>query len=304
MDSVTPIDLHWDGQAHCVASALLRSGDHYSLIDPGPASTLPALRESLSGFGLSLQNLDAIFLTHIHLDHAGATGAIVRENPRLPVYVHKVGAPHIIDPSKLLASAGRLWIGDINRLFGETLPVPAQNVHILEGGESFAVGSRQIDVVDTPGHASHHVAFFDQTEGIAFVGDTAGVRIANRCYIMPATPPPEVDLALWDRSLTNILERKPDKLFLTHFGFAENPVEHIEVFRERLYAWNSRVENLLHDNQDDPKAQTAFIAAVRQEISEHVPSEEVEHYAFAAGVNFSFLGLARHIRTKARKQNN
>jgi glyoxylase-like metal-dependent hydrolase (beta-lactamase superfamily II) len=299
MDPVTMIDLNWNGQPRCVASALLESDGHYTIVDPGPASTLPALRERLAGLGLTLQNLDAILLTHIHLDHAGATGAIVRENPRLPVYVHRVGAAHLIDPSRLLASAGRLWSGDIARLFGDTLPVPAQNLQILEGGESFTIGARQIDVDYSPGHASHHVSFFDQTEGIAFVGDTAGVRISNHPYIMPATPPPEVDLAQWEQSLTTILARRPRKLFLTHFGFAENPEKHIEVFRERLRAWNSSAEEILRDIPDNSKAQAAFIAVARREISQYVPAEEVEQYAFAAGVNFSFLGLARHIRAKA-----
>jgi glyoxylase-like metal-dependent hydrolase (beta-lactamase superfamily II) len=200
----------------------------------------------------------------------------------------------------LLASAGRLWSGDLNRLFGETLPVPAQNLRILEGGESFPIGARQIDVGYTPGHASHHVSFFDQTEGIAFVGDTAGVRISNHPYIMPATPPPEVDLAQWDQSLTTILARNPRRLFLTHFGFAENPAKHVEMFRKRLHAWNLSAEEVLRDIHDDTKAQAAFIARARQEISQYVPAEEVEQYAFAAGVNFSFLGLARHIRAKSR----
>jgi len=298
MDPVTTLDLHWDGQPRCVASALLASGGHYSIVDPGPASTLPALRNRLAEFGLTLQTLEAVLLTHIHLDHAGATGAIVRENPRLPVYVHKAGAPHLIDPTRLLASAGRLWSGDINRLFGDTLPVPAQNLRILGGGESFTIGARQIAVEYTPGHAAHHVSFFDQTEGIAFVGDTAGVRISNQPYIMPATPPPEVDLAQWEQSLTTILKRNPRKLFLTHFGFAENPEKHIEIFRERLRAWNSSAEEILRDIPDNSNAQAAFIAVARREISQYVPAEEVEQYAFAAGVNFSFLGLARHIRAK------
>jgi len=198
-----------------------------------------------------------------------------------------------------LASAGRLWGGDINRLFGDTLPVPAQNLQILEGGESFTIGARQIDVDYTPGHASHHVSYFDQTEGIAFVGDTAGVRIANHPYIMPATPPPEVDLAQWERSLTAILARHPRKLFLTHFGFAEDPEKHVEVFRERLGAWNSSAEEILRGIPDNSQAQAAFIAIARREISQYVPAEEVEQYAFAAGIDFSFLGLARHIRARA-----
>jgi glyoxylase-like metal-dependent hydrolase (beta-lactamase superfamily II) len=299
MDSITAFDLHWAGKPRCVATALLASGANYVLVDPGPASTLPALRSHLAERGLSIRDIDAILLTHIHLDHAGVTGSLVRENPELPVYVHKAGAPHVINPTKLLASAGRLWGSDVSRLFGETLPVPLENLCILEGGESLTLGTHHIDVAYTPGHASHHVSYFEQSEGIAFVGDTAGVRIENHPYIMPATPPPDVDLALWDTSFTEILVRKPERLFLTHFGFAEHPAKHIAIFRERLHAWNKNVEEILRRIPDDAKAQAEFIAAARQEIALHVPAEEVDQYAFAAGVDLSFLGLARHIRTKS-----
>src|SRR5713226_4605294 len=194
-----------------------------SSVDPGPGSTLETLQRQLQARGIGVGDLEAILLTHIHLDHAGATGSLVRENPRLAVYVHKNGAPHVMDPSKLLASAQRLWPNELQFLFGETLPVPAENLRILEGGENLTLGSRQVEVVYTPGHASHHVSYFDKMEGVAFVGDTAGVRIEGNSYVMPATHPPDIDLEIWDASFAAILERKPARLFLTHFGYSDNP---------------------------------------------------------------------------------
>src|SRR4029077_11965969 len=150
--NITSLDVNWTGRPHSIAAALLESDGHRAIIDPGPGSTLETLRQSLHARGISVADLDAILLTHIHLDHAGATGALVRENPRLTVYVHSKGAPHMIDPSKLLASAARLWPNDLERLFGPMLPVPPENLRILEGGETITLGSRKVEVVYTPGH--------------------------------------------------------------------------------------------------------------------------------------------------------
>ena len=297
---MTTLDDLWMGRPRSIATALLESDDHRAIVDPGPGSTMAGLREELHAHGLSVMDLDAILLTHIHLDHAGATGALVRENPRLAVYLHKLGAPHMIDPSKLLASAARLWPNDLERLFGETLPVPGQNLHILEGGETIPLGARKIEVVYTPGHASHHVSYFENLEGVAFVGDTAGVRIEGHSYVMPATPPPDIDLGIWDSSFAAILERQPARLFLTHFGFSENPPEHIAQFRERLHGWAAITEKIIRTAQSDSAAMESFLSTMRGEISEHLPAEEVEHYVFSAGLNLSFLGLARYLRKRAQ----
>src|SRR5579864_2266899 len=162
--SITALDLNWTGRSHAIAAALLDFNGHRALVDPGPDSTVETLRQQLHGRGVSVSDLDAILLTHIHLDHAGATGALVRENPRLAVYVHNLGAPHMIDPSKLLASAARLWPDNLQQLFGEMVPVPAENLRILEGGETIALGSSKIEVAYTPGHASHHVSYFESID--------------------------------------------------------------------------------------------------------------------------------------------
>lgn len=300
MHKITTLDDHWMGRPRSIGTALLESDGHRAIVDPGPGSTLDTLRKELGARGVSVDDLDAILLTHIHLDHAGATGALVKENPRVAVYVHKLGAPHMIDPAKLLASAARLWPDNLGELFGEMLPVAESHLRILEGGESITLGSRKIEVAYTPGHASHHVSYFDSVEGVAFVGDTTGIRIEGHAYVMPATPPPDIDLRLWDSSFATILERQPKRLFLTHFGFSEDPAAHIAEFRERLHRWMETTEKILQTAKSDSEAMDSFMAAMRAEIGEHLPAEEVEQYVATAGLNLSFLGLARHARKRAQ----
>ena len=299
MPSTTLLDAHWMGRTRAIAVALLESDGHLALLDPGPGSTLENIRAQLQEKNLSIADLDAILLTHIHLDHAGATGALVRENPRLAVYVHERGAPHMADPSILLASAGRLWAEELPRLFGEILPVPQENLRVLRGGETLSLGSSKLDVAYTPGHASHHVSFFDHQEGLGFTGDTAGIRIQNGPYIMPAAPPPDIDLELWDKSFEAILERRPQRLFLTHFGFAENPPQHIADFRERLHRWASITGKILISSGDDDAALQSFLMETRAEMDRYLAHDDAEQHAFAAGLPLSFLGLARYLRKRA-----
>ncbi len=299
MNSIVTLDNLWMGRPRTIAAALLESEGHRAIIDPGPGSTLETLHQQLRTRGIGVADLDAILLTHIHLDHAGATGALVRENPRLAVYVHRRGAPHLIDPTKLLASAARLWPDDLQQLFGEALPVPEGNLRILDGGETITLGSRKIEVAYTPGHASHHVSYFENLDGVAFVGDTAGICIEGHSYVMPATPPPDIDLEIWDSSFDAILGCKPKRLFLTHFGFSENPAEHIAQFRERLRRWRDTTENILQTARSDGEAMESFMTTMRREIREHLGADEGEHYALTAGLNLSFLGLARHARKRA-----
>lgn len=300
MHKITTLDDNWMGRPKSIGTALLESDGHRAIVDPGPGSTLDTLKKQLRVHGASVSNLDAILLTHIHLDHAGATGALVRENPNLAIYVHRLGAPHMIDPSKLLASAARLWPDNLHQLFGEAVPVPAENLRILEGGETIPLGSRKIEVAYTPGHASHHVSYFEDAEGVVFVGDTTGIKIEGHSYVMPATPPPDIDLKIWDGSFAAILERKPKRLFLTHFGFSDDPATHIAQFRERLHRWMEMTEKILQSAPSDEAAMESFMAKARAEIGEHLPPQDVEQYAATAGLNLSFLGLARHARKRAQ----
>ena len=299
MSPTSVVDLDWAGHPRSIASALLRSGDAVALVDPGPSSTIPRLREHLAEHGLRISDLDALFLTHIHLDHAGASGALVRENPRLRVYVHSRGATHMADPSKLLHSAWRLYGDTMQRLYGDFLPVPQSNLNILEGGETLSFGSRQLAVLYTPGHASHHVTYFDDLEGIAFVGDTAGIAVEGHPYVLPATPPPDINLELWDTSLDAIAALAPKRLFLTHFGFSDHPARHIAGYRERLLRWSELVAKILSEGVDDAQASEAFLSAIAVEASESLTREELDHYLFNGALYLSWLGLARYHRKRA-----
>jgi glyoxylase-like metal-dependent hydrolase (beta-lactamase superfamily II) len=195
------------------------------LVDPGPESSLGRVVDALGG-----DTPRAVLLTHIHLDHAGGTGALLRRWPDVEVHVHERGAPHLVDPTKLLASAGRLYGEDMGRLWGEVLPVPEERIHVLSGGEQ-VLGFR---VAYTPGHASHHVSFLHEDSGRAFVGDMAACRVSPSDLVIPPTPPPDIDLELWNGSLDAIAAWEPTSLAITHFGEIADPGDHIEVVRARL----------------------------------------------------------------------
>jgi len=302
MIPTTILDLCWAGHRRSIASALLRFGDCVALVDPGPASTIPHLREQLAGHGLHITDLDALLLTHIHLDHAGACGSLVRENPRLRVYAHSRGAPHMADPRKLLDSARRLYGDTMPRLYGEVLGVPQSNLKVLEGGESLTMGSRQLVVLYTPGHASHHVTYFDSLEGVAFVGDTAGVAIEGHPFVLPATPPPDVNLELWNTSLYAIAALNAKRLFLTHFGFSDHPAQHISSYRERLLRWSALAAKILSEGMAESQASEAFVKEVAVEARQSLSPEEADLYLFNGSLHLSWLGLARYHRKRAAAQ--
>ncbi|MGB2592864.1 MAG: MBL fold metallo-hydrolase [Candidatus Acidiferrum sp.] len=299
MLNTTLLDTNWLGRPRSIAAVLLESDGHRAVLDPGPASTLPTLRELLAARGIGVSDLNAILLTHIHLDHAGATGALIKENPNLEVYVHKTGMLHLADPSKLLASAERLWPGELGRLFGETLPVPFTNLRILQGGETLALGSRNLEVVYTPGHASHHVSYFDSSDATAFVGDTVGFHIEGEPYVVPVTPPPDIDLEVWDASFDKISARKPARLFLTHFGYSNDPAAHIASYRKTLHRWSALAAKIQRSGLDERGALEAFVAATGTEIRQNVPQPAAEHYIFNCSLNLSWLGLARYHRKRS-----
>jgi len=246
-----------------------------------------------------MADLNAILLTHIHLDHAGATGALVRENPALQVHVHARGAAHMIDPAKLLDSAGRLYGQEMQKLFGDFLPVPENNLRILQGGETLSLGSRELRVLYTPGHASHHVTYFDPTERVAYVGDTAGISMEGHPFILPATPPPDINLELWYASLDAIAQLRPRRLFLTHFGYSDQPERHLNAYRERLQHWGKLTAEILSRGQEQSEAILAFSRAVAAEAAEFLSPAQLSHYVFNGALQLSWLGLERYHRKRA-----
>ena len=291
------IDLRFLGRQHAIATAVVRNASGVALIDPGPSTCLATLELSLQGVGIALADVSDILLTHIHLDHAGATGSIVRSHPHIRVVVHERGAPHIIDPAKLLESARRLWGDDMDRLWGEVLPVPEKNLHVVRGEEQVDAAGRTFDVAYTPGHASHHVSYFDASTGIAFVGDTAGVSIDGG-YVLPPTPPPDIDLELWEQSIRRIERWTPSSLFATHFGPIDRVRPHLATLLDHLAVTASLVRDSLRRPGSDEERAAQFADDLRRELRRQMPEAQVAAYEIAAPFSLLWLGLARYWRKK------
>ncbi len=298
MGKTVPIDVNYLGFSQMICSCLLESEGHAGIIDPGPTSSLPELERRLTELGHPLGELDFILLTHIHLDHAGATGTILRRYPHLRVYVHEIGAHHLQHPEKLLASVRRLYGDAMDRLFGEFLALPADNLVALRGGETIRFGARALAVADTPGHASHHVTCFDSDTGTAFVGDTAGIRLSNKPFVLPISVPPDVDLEAWVRSMALIVERQPPRIFLTHFGFADDVSGHFDELRERLALWSERARAGLLEDAEDSHRLNNFMDAASKELHDALPAADAEDYVRAGSPELSWKGLARYWRKR------
>jgi glyoxylase-like metal-dependent hydrolase (beta-lactamase superfamily II) len=251
------------------------------IVDPGPASCLDTLLGALDGEPRGL------LLTHIHLDHAGASGVLVRRFPKLRVWVHGIGAPHLADPAKLLESARRLYGDDLERLWGEVAPVPSESIVALEGGEEVE-GFR---VAHTPGHATHHVCYLHESSGDAFVGDVAGVRIAAADYTVMPTPPPDIDLEAWERSLDLVHEWQPSRLRLTHFG----PVDDVEPQLERARRQLSWMGELARAGD-----RQRFLQALGAQVDSEVDREIGARVRQAAPPEQLWLGLERYWRKRSQ----
>ncbi len=231
-----PLDLRHLGRERVIAAYLVQTEDGLALNDCGPTTCVPELKARLAERGLELSDVRHLLLSHIHLDHAGAAGVLVREHPELQVHVSEIGAPHLIDPSRLEASARRLYGDEFDTLWGELAPVPEGNVVVVD---TRVIG---LECFPSPGHASHHVCYLDG-DGTLYAGDAAGVRILPSSFVLPPTPPPEVDLEAWAASLDEIERRSPERLALIHFGVAEDPQRHLGELRERLERWSERVRD-------------------------------------------------------------
>jgi glyoxylase-like metal-dependent hydrolase (beta-lactamase superfamily II) len=253
------------------------------LIDPGPSTGLPALLDALG----EDYTPRALLLTHIHLDHAGASGTLARRWPELEVYVHERGAPHMVDPSKLIDSATRLYGDDMDRLWGEFIAVPEERLHVLKGAETLSFEAGRFEVAYTPGHASHHVSYLH--DGTAFVGDVGGVQITPGSLVIPPTPPPDINLELWHESIELVRSWGPERLAMTHFGAAEDVDQHFDELGRRLDRW----AELARDSE-----QAAFIDGIREEIAGGAAAGTAEAYEQAAAPDQQYKGLERYWRKR------
>ena len=291
-------DLMHRGRPRIIATAVVRSAAGVALIDPGPTSCLETLRASLSGAGISIADVRTLLLTHIHLDHAGAAGSLLRENPDITVYVHERGASHMIDPSKLLASAARLYGDEMEELWGPFLPVPEANVRVRVGGERIEAADRTFEVAYTPGHASHHVSFFDRDSGVAFVGDVAGVRTGQALFVLPPTPPPDIDVETWRESIELVRRWRASTLLVTHFGPHEDPDAHLDAMQTHLTAMTDIARKCIEAGGDASAQESRFVDAMRVYMERHIPADEAGLYGTAAPLDQCWLGLARYWRKR------
>jgi glyoxylase-like metal-dependent hydrolase (beta-lactamase superfamily II) len=259
-----------------------------ALVDPGPESCMQTLLGGLE------QEPRVLLLTHIHLDHAGATGALVERYPEIEVWVHAKGAPHLIDPTRLLRSAERIYGDELQTLWGRVLPVPSENVRALEGGETIEAAGRELEVAYTPGHASHHVVYFDRSDETAYVGDVAGVRIPPSDFIRLPTPPPDIDVEAWERSIDLVASRRPARLALTHFGAVTEPAPHLERTKTRLREQAELARRMLEQNGDGDEALRAFVSELTRITRESADAETAAVFEAGAPVEQLWLGLRRY----------
>jgi glyoxylase-like metal-dependent hydrolase (beta-lactamase superfamily II) len=272
------IDLQFGGRPHAIGVYVVETDDGLALFDSGPSSTVPALDTGLAAHGLRLEDIRHLLLSHIHLDHAGAAGTLVRRHPALTVWVSEIGAPHVVDPSRLERSARRLYGELFDPLWGELAPVPEANVRIAAGDvlgwESFP----------TTGHASHHISYL--RNGTLLAGDAAGVRMPGASYVLPVSPPPDVDVEAWHATAATIRERGPERLALIHFGVHEDVDAHLARLELELDRWAERVR--------DGMEQQAFVDAARADAG-----EDADLYDRVAPFWQSWVGLNRYWEKRA-----
>jgi len=267
-----PLDLHHQGVERVIGAYLVETDDGPAVFDCGPSSCAEALKARLRERGLELEDIRHLLLSHIHLDHAGAAGVLVREHPALQVHVSEIGAPHLADPSRLEASARRLYGDAFDELWGELAPVPQANLRVV-GDEVLGLAC-----FPTPGHASHHVCYLG-ADGTLYAGDAAGVRIQPHRAVLPPTPPPEFDLDAWLRTLDEIERRRPARLALVHFGVADDVNRHLAELRMRLVRWAEHAD------------------VTEEEFTQSVSSDVesgLEEYARAMPFWQSYAGLKRY----------
>ncbi|WP_279164595.1 MBL fold metallo-hydrolase [Thermus scotoductus] len=287
---VKVLDLQFQGVEKVIASFLLQSREGPVLIETGPESTYARLEAALKQEGVHPKEVRHVFVTHIHLDHAGAAWRFAELGAT--VYVHPRGAPHLVDPSRLLASAERIYGAMLKPLWGELKGIPQERVRVLEDGEVVDLGGLRVQALETLGHASHHHAYL--VDGLLFAGDIAGVRIGQG-PVLPPTPPPDIHLESWYASLDRILALRPEVLYLTHFGPYRDVEAHLEALEGRLRAWADWVLARLREGRDPEALVPEFEAYWRRGLEEAgVEGGLAQLYALADPPYMNLQGLVRY----------
>ena len=298
---IETIDLNFLGTEHIIASFLLLGERDAAIVETGPTSCLEHLKGGLEDHGVAYENVRQVFLTHIHLDHAGASGYVAELLPNATFYVHEVGYPHLVDPAKLLTSATRIYGERMDELWGETRSVPEDRIEVLKGGEELDAADGVLTAHYTRGHAYHHLAYLEPDSGALFTGDVAGIRLPGQSYVRPPTPPPEIDMEAWVRSLQEIRQLLPESLWPTHFGRFDDVGRHLSELEQRLQDWLLFVEGRMDEGATrDEIADDLKVKGDTEMLAEGAGPEESELYDRAGDYPTLTDGIMRYI-SKRRK---
>ncbi len=299
MADIKTLDIEFFGTTELVASFLVPADGGFALFDPGPASAVANLERRVEEAGFTLGDLRGVFATHVHLDHAGAAGVLSRQTG-CPVYVHPIGAPHLVDPgSKLLPSAERLYGDMMEPLWGKTLGVPEESAHPVTDGETVTMGRLEVVAWHTPGHAVHHVAW--QIGDAVVTGDVAGVRFPGADHVLPPMPPPDIDVDAWRESLATLRRLEPARLLLTHFGEFRDPARHLDELEDRLERWTDIARRVVAEGSDREVLGAELKALDEREMAiADVSAEAMERYRRLCPVKESSTGLYRYCSLAAK----
>ncbi len=288
---IITIDLNFQGKTQAIASYLIRHGDAVVLVESGPGSTLPALEAGLAKEGLSPRNLTHVLLTHIHLDHAGAAGWLSQQGAQ--IYVHPLGAPHLLNPEKLIASATRIYGDRMDQLWGEFLPVAQNQLHVPNDAEEIVIGNLRFLPVNTPGHAEHHFSYI--FEDVCFCGDVGGVRIPGYQYLRAPMPPPELHFGRWRESLARLQSLKLAHVAPTHFGMYEDADWHLKTLDETLAAMEKWLEVVMAREPSIDELREEFTRWMEEESrAKNLSEDVVRAYSLSNPVAMSADGLMRY----------
>ncbi len=306
MTTVTPlnsvtwqISLPFLGEEGIIGSYLLAGGNELAIIDPGPGSMIEPLLDAIRQAGFQPEDVTHLLATHVHLDHAGSVGSLVKHMPKAKVYAHSKGVPHLLDTTKVVASATRIYGDRMQQLWGEIESTPADRLQTLEEGDVLNVAGRRLEVHYTPGHAVHHVIFFDASSGDLFAGDTAGVRLQEVDYVRPPTPPPDIDIEAWLNSMDTIKMLRPDVLYLGHFGPTRDVTRHLERLRNQLIRWGNYVLDAMRNGKEEREILKLLIQQTEPELL-HITNDlnAVQRYEIATNYAMTVQGYMRYWRKK------
>ena len=293
------LDLSFQGAPRVVGAYLITGPYGHTLVETGPGSTLPALERAVAAAGVRVGDITQLLVTHIHLDHAGAAGSLLRRLPDARLFVHPAGAPHMVDPSRLLRSASRIYGDRMDTLWGAFEPCPDERVERLADGAEIPCGTRTLVALHTPGHASHHVAFHDPERHTAITGDVGGVRLQGASYVRPPTPPPDIDIEAWHASVDRLRALGLRALDLTHFGRFDDPSRHLDELLFRLDEWTEWVRGWIAEGISPDEMATALKSRSDADIAASVPDPTLaKAYELATPSRMTIDGLTRYLAAR------